>query len=153
MELVVFDVGGSRYALSAIDVREVFRAVAITPLPEAPAIVEGVIDVRGEVLPVIDLRRRLGAPAVPVSAAEHFIAARAGSRSVIFRAGTRTQVVSVGSEQLREARQVIAGTGTVSGVATLPDGLVLIHDLRTFLSAAETGELDAALSAVARPAS
>jgi hypothetical protein len=58
LDIVVFEVGGQVYALPALDVHELIRAVAIVPLPRAPAIVEGIINLRGKIVPVLDIRSR-----------------------------------------------------------------------------------------------
>ena len=62
-EVLVFEVEGQRYGLPTADVRELVRAVTITPLPNAPAVIEGVVNVRGRVLPVLDMRARFRLPA------------------------------------------------------------------------------------------
>lgn len=59
-KVVVFAIGGQEYALPIAGVREIITWTAPTPVPEAPPYVEGVISVRGEVLPVMDLSRRFG---------------------------------------------------------------------------------------------
>jgi len=61
-----FEVGGHTYAIDVAQVREVVRWQAVTPLPNAPSLIEGVIDLRGAVVPVVDLGRALGgAPVAP----------------------------------------------------------------------------------------
>src|SRR5881296_2430916 len=77
-EVLVFEVGGQKYALPTADVRELVRAVAITPLPAAPAVIEGVVDVRGRVLPVLDVRARFRLPPKALDPSDHFIVASAG---------------------------------------------------------------------------
>ena len=64
-EILVFEVGGRRYGLPASEVRELLRAVTILPLPMAPADVEGVINLRGRVVTVVELRQLLGLPDGP----------------------------------------------------------------------------------------
>jgi purine-binding chemotaxis protein CheW len=59
-----FEVGGHTYAIDIAQVREVVRWQSVTPLPNAPALIEGVIDLRGAVVPVVDLGRALGGAAV-----------------------------------------------------------------------------------------
>lgn len=145
VNLLVFRVGNARYALHAEGVREVVRAVAITPLPHGPRIVEGIIDVRGTVTPVLNLRRRLGAPDIPLSVDEHFVIAEAGARLVAFRADPGTELSIAPDHALQEIQAVVRGTTQVSGVATLSDGVVLVHDLAAFLSSAEADELETAL--------
>lgn len=60
MTLACFEVDGRTYAIDVAQLREVVRWQAVTPLPKAPALIEGVIDLRGAVIPVIDLGRALG---------------------------------------------------------------------------------------------
>jgi purine-binding chemotaxis protein CheW len=149
VDLLVFSVGEVRYALLAEAVREVVRAVAITPLPDAPRIVEGVIDLRGTVTPVLDLRRRLGARTVPASIDEHFIVAEAGSRPVVFRADPGTELAAAPDDAVEQIDALVRGTGQVTGVVRLSTGVVLLYDLAAFLSAAESEALDHALAAEA----
>jgi len=67
VKLALFRVGSADYALDVANVREVVRWQTITPLPVAPRLIEGVIDLRGAVVPVVDLGRVLGMPAVAAS--------------------------------------------------------------------------------------
>ena len=148
-EVLVFEVGGQRYGLPSVDVRELVRAVAITPLPNAPAVIEGVVNVRGRVLPVLDIRARFRLPAKPLDPSDHFIVASAGPRGVILRVDRATHIAVVDDASVQPP-QTLGPSGTyVAGVAKLDGGLVLIHDLTTFLSAAEAASLDEALVAPA----
>lgn len=61
-ELLAFDVGETCYAVSIERVREILRMRPITPVPRVPEVVRGVVSIRGEVVEVLDLRRRLGLP-------------------------------------------------------------------------------------------
>jgi purine-binding chemotaxis protein CheW len=145
LEILVFEVGGQRYGLPAADIREIVRAVAIVPLPKAPAIVEGIINLRGRLVPVLDLRTRFGLPAKPVEPADHLIVAWAGPRLVALRVDRATHLVRLDPAEVEDAKGVVPGVEYVAWVAKLPFDLVLIHDLRTFLSRAESVTLDEAL--------
>lgn len=147
LEVVVFEVGGQRYALRSSDVRELVRAVTIVPLPKAPAIVEGIINVRGVVMPVLDLRTRFRFPAKPAAHTDHLIVAWAGPRLVALRVDRALDLARLEAGDVEDAKAVVPGADYVAGVAKLPEGLVLIHDLRTFLSQAEAAALDDVLSA------
>lgn len=148
-EVLVFEVAGQRYGIPIADVRELVRAVAITPLPDAPSVIEGVVNVRGRVLPVLDIRARFGMPPKPLDPSDHFIVASTGARGVILRVDRATHLALVDEAAVQAPDTLGAGANYVAGVAKLDDGLVLIHDLTTFLSAAEATSLDAALSASA----
>jgi len=149
--VLVFEVGSQKYALPTADVRELVRAVAITPLPGAPAVIEGVVDVRGRVLPVLDVRARFRLPAKALDPSDHFIVASAGSRGVILRVDRATHLALVDEASVQSPRMLGPGGAYLAGVARLEDGLVLIHDLTTFLSAAEAVSLDEALRAPDSP--
>jgi purine-binding chemotaxis protein CheW len=146
MELVLVELDGQRYGLRADAVREVVRAVTITTLPNAPVVVEGIINVRGAVVAVLDLRRRFELPARPLDPSEYFVLARAGDRDVALRVDRATELVSLDPADIDQAEQVLSRSRYVAGVAKLRDGLVLIHDLETFLSAAEAATVDQALA-------
>ena len=148
-EVLVFEVGGQTYALPTADVCELVRAVSITPLPGAPAVIEGVVDVRGRVLPVLDVRARFRLPAKALDPSDHFIVASAGPRGVILRVDRATHLALVDEASVQAPQTLGPGAAYVAGVAKLEDGLVLIHDLTTFLSAAEAASLDEALQAPA----
>ncbi len=145
LPLLVFELEGERCALPAADVREVLRAVLPARLPNAPDIVAGVLDVRGELVPLVDVRRRFGLPPRTLAADDHIVIARVGHRLVAFAVERAEDVVRVPSVDVRDVADVAIGTQHVAGVARLDDGLLVIHDLRAFLSADEALALDGAL--------
>jgi purine-binding chemotaxis protein CheW len=131
--------------LPASEVLEVQQAVAMAVLPRAPAIVEGVVDLRGTLVPVLDIRARLGLPPAPLSVSDHLVFARVNrKRTVAIRVERAVDLLTVADGQIEDPRPV-AGAVQAAGVAKLADGLVVIHDLRTFLSLDEAQQLDQAL--------
>ena len=72
-DLVVLELAGQQYALPVRQVREVLPRAALTALPGAPAGVLGVLSLRGVMLPVLDLRQRLGLPSVPASLGQRIV--------------------------------------------------------------------------------
>ena len=150
-DVLLFLLEGHRYALPMDDVRELIRAVRLTPLPRAPAVVEGLLNLRGELLPVLDMRRRFRLPARPLSSTDHLVVARAGPRSVALRVDRAEGLLALETGQLDASPRELPGVGYVAGALKLPDGLVLLHDLRTFLSEAEALELDEALAREGAP--
>ena len=150
-EVLVFEVGGQRYGLPSAVVRELVRAVAITPLPRAPAVIEGVVNVRGRVLPVLDIRARFRLPRRALDPSDHFIVASAGARGVILRVDRATHIALVDESTIQPPETLGAGVTQVSGIATLEGGMVLIHDLATFLTAAEAMALDDASAGAGAP--
>lgn len=141
MDVLVFGVQDQLYAVPVDDVREILRAVAVTRLPRAPRAVEGVVDVRGEIVPVLDIRGRFGLPRPEIGVDEHFVLTRAGERPVLLRADRALEVRSVEVEPVDEALE----GEHLAGAARLADSLVLIYDLATFLSGSDADALDRAL--------
>ena len=82
---MLFDVGGLRCALPALEVQEICRAVTILPLPDAPPSIEGVINYRGRMIPVLDTRRHLGREPRALALSDHLIIARAKDRLFALR--------------------------------------------------------------------
>lgn len=131
-------------ALHAALVIEVVRAVEIEPLPEAPPIISGVINVRGMLTPVIDMRRRLGLEAKPLSPDDHFIIADCGPRRVALHVDRALDLLPIGELTIEPLGEQ-ASSPYVAGAAALEDGVLVIYDLSAFLSAAEDAALTLAL--------
>lgn len=143
--VLTFELGGTRFGMLAASVREVYPSATIAPLPRAPSAVEGVLDVRGAMTPVFDLRSRLGIAPRVQGPDDHLIIADAGERLVVVRVDRALDLVHVQAQDIEPAGGLDAGLANVTGVARLPDGLVVIHDLARFLSSEESEQLAAAL--------
>lgn len=142
-ECVVFELAGWRYGIDASSVVELLRAVTIVPLPKAPAIVEGVINLRGKVLPVLDIRARFNLPARSAALSDRLIIVSIGDRLVALRVDSVLHLARISEAEIDDVRRAVPGAAYVAGVAKLPDGLTLIHDPETFLSRAESEALAA----------
>jgi purine-binding chemotaxis protein CheW len=134
-----------RYALRLAVVERIVRAVAVTPLPRAPEIVHGVVDVEGVVIPVMNIRRRLGLPEKPISPGDRFIVARTQSRPVILVLDTVQAILEIPTEQIMTAEQILPHSRYLEGVVKFSDGMIFIQDLDQFLSLDEEKTLSQAL--------
>jgi purine-binding chemotaxis protein CheW len=143
---VVFCLDEGRYALPLAAVERIVRAVHVTPMPRAPSIVLGAIDVQGRVLPVFNLRRRFGLPERAVDPADHFLIAHTARRTVVLVIDAAQGVFKHAATAVTEAANIARGLEHIRGVIQLDDGLVLIHDLEHFLSLDEAQVLDEAMS-------
>ncbi len=144
-DFLIFELHGVRGALPIANVQEIVRAVTISPLPHAPSVVEGVINFRGRVIPVVSLRARLGLPASPVVSSEHMIVISAQQRDVAIRVDRVIDLEDVPAEDVTAPEPFTAAGWNVAGVAQLADGLIIIHDPNAFLSEAEDVALGSAL--------
>lgn len=143
---VVFSLDAGRYALPLAAVERIVRAVEVTCLPSAPAIVLGAINVAGRVLPVFNTRRRFGLPERDVGPEDQFLIARSAHRTVVLAIDATQGVLERATSDTVDAQSIVMGLRHIQGVIRLPDGLALIHDLDRFLSAEESVALDEVLS-------
>ena len=144
--IVVFALDEPRYALLLSAVERVVRAVEITPLPKAPEIVLGIINVQGRIIPVIDVRQRFRLPTREMKLDDRFIIARTSRRQVALVVDSVTGFRELTEREIVNTEQALPFADYVKGVAKLEDNLVLIHDLDQFLSLDEEKAIDAALS-------
>jgi len=140
--VVVFTLGDQRYGLSLSAVERVVHMVQVTPLPRAPAIVLGVVNVRGRVIPVLNLRRRFRLPERDFALTDRLVIARTARRPVALVADEVAGVLEYSALQIVEARDIVPGVEYTEGVVKLADGLILIHDLDSFLSLEEEAALE-----------
>jgi len=111
--------------------------VTILPLADAPESVEGVINVRGHLVPVFNLRFRLELQARPVGVTEHFVLLRAGDRHIAVRVDRALAVMTVPDWDVDSIAQALPTADGIDGIGTLPDGLVLIQDVKKLLADSE----------------
>jgi purine-binding chemotaxis protein CheW len=144
-QLVVWTFDAQRYALPLSAVERVVRAVEVTPLPAAPDIVCGVVNVHGQIVPVVDVRRRFHLPARETTLADQIVIAQSARRKVAFFIDAIGGVAECEERDVVPGNRIVPGLERVAGVAKLEDGLILIHDLDSFLSLDEEEVLDKAM--------
>lgn len=144
---VAFRIEGLRLALPLACVVRAVRAVAATPLPAAPAIVDGIINLQGRVVPVVSLRRRLGLAEREIGLADQLLIAHSATRMLAMLVDAVTGVIGCETRDVVPVDSVVGGTRHVTGVVKASDGMLLIHDLDRLLSVEEDRGLDAALAA------
>ncbi len=144
--VLVFKLDQARYCLPLSSVERAVRAARITPLPKAPQIVLGVINLQGEVIAVADMRGRLDLPARELSLDDRFLIARTPRRRLALVVDSLEGIRHLDQEQIAEADETLGLAPHLKGVAKLADGLVLIYDLDQFLSLEEEDELDEAMA-------
>jgi purine-binding chemotaxis protein CheW len=146
LKLVVFTLDDQQYALHLSAVERIVLAVEVTPLPKGPEIVIGVINVQGRIIPVFNIRKRFRLPEHEIELSDQFIIAHTSKRTVALVADRVKDIFDRSDQEIISAEEIVPGIEYVKGVVKLEDGLVLIHDLDTFLSLQEEIALDKALS-------
>ncbi|HYG57134.1 MAG TPA: chemotaxis protein CheW [Symbiobacteriaceae bacterium] len=130
-QYVIFRMMGQLFGAPIDVVREVNYLTPVTKLPNTPDFVEGVIDLRGEILPVVDLRKRLGLPVRTADAESRLMVLNLGERSAALLVDGVDQVVTLNSEAIipPDAHVVLPGKEYVLGVARSEESLVVMLDL------------------------
>ncbi|HUL59682.1 MAG TPA: chemotaxis protein CheW [Anaeromyxobacteraceae bacterium] len=154
VQLCTFRVAGEDYAVDIMRVREIIPPRPVTRVPRAVAFVEGVVRLRGEVVPVVDLRRRLGFPPEPPTRKTKLVLVRVGPSTLALVVDEVCEVLRVPRSEIRAAPP-LPGSGPrfVLGVCGGdrappqrrggPARLRLLLDVRTLLEAPRPGEADA----------
>lgn len=154
--ILVFEVAGQRYGLSVLNVAQIIEMVAITRLPKAPEIVEGVVDFHGQVIPIVSLRRRfLKAPQAPTLRTP-IIIGRLEGRTVGLVVDVVWGVVDLLPEHVVAPDQIfleemVPQVEYLTGVARVDDGLILLLDPPTLLTEEEASMVEKAAKEEAKP--
>jgi purine-binding chemotaxis protein CheW len=144
-QIVVFTLDEQFYALPLPAVIRVIHAVEVTRLPKAPEIITGIINIKGQIIPVVDIRKRLELATHEIDPDNRLVIADTGKREVAILVDTVTGIRNLTSAQQVEAKETLPFAKYIKGVAKAEDGLILIYDLEQFLSLDEEKELEQAL--------
>jgi purine-binding chemotaxis protein CheW len=144
-QILIFSLDEPRYALYLSAVERVVRAVETTPLPKAPEFILGVINVQGQVIPVVDIRPCFGMPRREVDQNDQFILAHTSRRLVALVADSVVGIHNLAERELVSARQVLPGATYIRGLVKVAGDLVLLCDLDQFLSFDDEKALQVAL--------
>jgi purine-binding chemotaxis protein CheW len=134
---VLFEAAGARLALDASDVLQVLRMASVAPVPGAPPHVRGVLNLHGVLVPVVDVRARLGAPPSPPDPSAQLVLARTGGRLVALEVDRVVDVVEVDRSRFEPPSRWGAGAALASGALALPDGAVVVQSLDAWLAGAD----------------
>jgi purine-binding chemotaxis protein CheW len=142
LQLVVFHLGDECYGLEISDVREIIAVPRITPIPRAPAFIEGVINLRGRVVPIVDLRGCLGLPSAERTRATRVIVAAVGDYTLGMVADAVSQVLTVDRTDIEPPNPTVsdARTAYVRGIAKVDGRMVIWADLTRLLFEQQRGE-------------
>jgi purine-binding chemotaxis protein CheW len=143
-QLVVFEVDGRLYALTLARVLEVVRMVAVTPVPEAPPWVAGVVNLRGRLISIVDLRPRLGLDRTEPDPGHVLLVASSGGRTTGILADRVQDVVSVSDAAIEQPGEARASGGLVTGLCRSVEGPILILDFDRLVADAEMADAAAA---------
>lgn len=143
VQLVTFRVGPEEFGLDVFSVHEILRWQEVTSVPRAPGFVEGVIDVRGALVPVVDLRRRLEAPAAEVDEETRIVLVDHDGERLGLVVDEVTEVLRVPETALQPPPRYVAGIAAefLRGIVRAEDRLIVLIDVERVLSSEERIQL------------
>lgn len=151
LQLVSFVIAGEEFGVDILKVQEIIRPVAITRVPHAPTFVEGVINLRGRIIPVIDLRKRFDLPHREHDKDTRIIVVELTEKVVGFMVDAVKEVIRVAHSTIEPPPELAVGIDAhyITGVAKLEDRLLILLDLDEVLTTEEHSHLDAAAKVAA----
>ncbi len=136
---VLFELAGTTYGLLSGDVQQMEMIEQVTPVPRAPAFVEGMVFLRGSVVPVIDLRARFGFEKAPYTLRSRLIVISTAGRSVGLAVDSAREFVSIPRDAVQPPPEAIAGLSGqyLRGIVSLEGRLILILNAEAIVNAPE----------------
>ena len=138
-QLVVFDLGGEVYGVDINTVREIIRMQNITRVPNAPEFVEGIINLRGKVIPIVDLRRRFALAAAEQSKDSRIVVVDIAGEDIGVTVDAVTEVMRIDGGSVEPTGDIIATVDSyyIEGIANLGEQLIILLDLNKVIGAGE----------------
>ena len=140
IQLVVFKIGEEEFGVEINQVREIVKLVSITRMPKAPAFIEGVVNLRGQIITVIDLSRRLDLPSSGRSESTRIMVVEIGENTVGMIVDSVSEVLRLSSDAIEDTPSLIdteVHEKYLRGVGKIEDRLLILLDLNEVLSTEE----------------
>ncbi len=145
-QVVSFKLGPEEYGVDIAQVQEINRMVAVTNVPRAPVFMEGVINLRGQLIPIIDLRTRFGMPRAEHTKNTRIVVTEIGTKRVGMVVDSVSEVLRLPVDAIEPAPDMISGVDTeyIRGVGKIDDRLIILLDLAKVVTGSEKRELETA---------
>ncbi len=139
LQLVTFSLGGEEFALEILKVQEINRMVDITQVPKTPDFVKGVINLRGKVVPVIDLRKRLGLSETEKTTQSRIMVVEVAGNTVGLIVDSVSEVLRLPAQTVEPAPPFVSSVETeyIMGVGKVGERLVILLDINKVFNAEE----------------
>ncbi|MBN2545414.1 MAG: purine-binding chemotaxis protein CheW [Spirochaetes bacterium] len=143
-QLILFELGNSLYGIPIDKVSEINRIDQITTLPKAPKFVEGVINLRGNVVPLIDLRKRFGMKQIERTKKNKIVVVIVEKRLFGIIVDSVLEVVSIARENIEPSLPTTSGLKTefINSIGKIQDSLVIILDIENIIQSKEEIKLE-----------
>ena len=143
IQVACFRLGDDVFAADIMRIKEIIRLQRLVNLPKSPAFVEGALNLRGTVIPVVDLRKRFDLPTAPHNRNTRLLIVTVGKQVLGLVVDEVTEVISVPVRDVKPPPQVSGGVGAeyLVGVCIAGDSLIMLLNLDRILTDRESDEL------------
>jgi len=137
LQLVTFEVAGEEFAVDILRVQEINRMMSLTRVPQSPPEVEGVINLRGRIIPVLDLRKRFGMSAGERNESNRIVVVDVHDRTLGFIVDRVHEVLRISGSIVEPAPAMVCSIDSefIAGVGKLDDRLLILLDLEKLFGA------------------
>lgn len=151
LQIVGFRIGRETFGLPISMVREIVRVPAVTSVPNAPDYIEGVINLRGRIIPVVDLRKRFGEKVIEANKKNRIVVVELEGRTIGLIVHSASEVLKIPPSEIEAPHNVFqeGELDFITGVGKLKGRLVILLDLNRVLQRGELRRLDEIADSVA----
>ncbi len=144
VQVATFRLGSEEYGVDISQIQEIIRMVEITRVPRTPEFVEGVINLRGQLIPIIDLRKRFGMDRVEPTKNSRIIVSDIGTKRIGMIVDSASEVLTIPLDSIEQAPEIVAGLDAdyLQGVGKMGERLIILLDLTMVISGAQRRELE-----------
>lgn len=144
IQLVTFELEHEEYGVDVLSVREIIRMPVITKMPNTPDFVDGIINLRGTVVPIISLRRRFGLMDTEQSSRTRILVMETGGTMTGFVVDSVAEVIRISAAEIQPPPQLVSGNAAqecVTGVVNHAERLLIVLDINRLFSPDEANSL------------
>jgi purine-binding chemotaxis protein CheW len=136
LQLVSFTIGSEEFGLDILKVQEIIRTMQITKVPNSPDFVEGVINLRGKVIPIIDLRIKLGMAKKEHGSSTRIVVVEISRKTIGFIVDSVSEVLRIPKNIMEAPPQIVVGVDSkyITAIGKLGDRLLILLDLEEVIS-------------------
>ncbi len=143
-QYVIFKLGNEEYGVDIMKVKEICEFKKSTKVPNTPYFVDGIINLRGEIIPIINLKKRFKIDGNEINSDTRIIVININDRNVGFIVDAASQVLRISEDEIEKAPEIIAGVDRqyINGVGKIDDKIVILLDLEKILTEEEKEKLE-----------
>lgn len=144
LQLVTFKLGTEEFGVDILKVQEINKMMIITKIPNAPTFIEGVINLRGKIIPIVDLRKRLGFRDQPYDKSTRIIVVELDGLVLGFIVDSVSEVLRIPGNTIEPPPSMVAGIESeyIEGVGKLDDRLLILLELKKVFSSPEKKDIE-----------